>query len=145
MELAQTELRDRATALGYRIRQLTLPVAATPLLAGSAAAQSAADQAGNAMCQSGMGPIVTLILGGIAAGLIIIAALRGMLAFNNLGSARSDKKQEGKEQAKGAGITLLGVFIPGFIAFALSAAGLSPFQCIDWGNIIYLTPPVPLF
>lgn len=139
----QTPIRDRLRDLATRASAVTLPIVATPLFAGSVAAQSAADEAGSAMCQTGLGGLITFVLGGIAIVLILVGAFRGAVAWNNMGSARSDKKQQGKEQLKGAGITTVGAFFPAIFAVGLDQAGISTLSCVDFTNIIYLAPYLP--
>lgn len=116
----------------------------TVTLSGVAAAQ-AADEAGSAMCESGAGPLITFVIGFMIVGLVLTSVFRGTMAWNNLGSARQDKKRQGKEQAIGAGITLIGAFFPAMMGIGLDRAGIDTISCIDFGNILVIVPNLPMF
>jgi hypothetical protein len=92
------------------------------------------------MCQTGLGSLITFVLGMISVGLVILSAFRGAIAWNNLGSARSDKKQQGRDQLKGAGVTLGGAFLPPVFGVALDQAGINTLSCVDFGNVLVITP-----
>ena len=108
-----------------------------------AAAQSQAAQAGDMMCGTGLGQLLGLGLGLAALGLFTISMFRFVGAWNNMGSARSDKKQEGREQMKGAGLTFAGGFAPGVFGVLLDKAGIGAFSCIDWTNIVGMAVIAP--
>ncbi|MFW6382529.1 MAG: hypothetical protein ACOCZD_00640 [Haloferacaceae archaeon] len=129
----------RPTVSTRRLRQVALGLAATPLLAAPAAA-TAAEEAGSAMCQTGLGELITFVLGLISVGLVLLSAFRGAIAWNNLGSARTDKKQQGRDQLKGAGITLGGAFLPPIFGVALDQGGIDTLSCVDFGNVLVITP-----
>jgi hypothetical protein len=117
---------------------------ATVPLTGAVAAQSAADEAGSAVCGTGLGPLITLVFGFVALALVVIALFRGAIAWNNMGSARSDKKQQGREQLKGAGLTLVGAFVPALMLQGLDSAGVPTLSCVDFGNIVFILPNLPV-
>lgn len=102
--------------------------------------QSGADQAGTAVCETGFGELIVIGLGLITIFLVLLAVYRGTLAFNKYGSPRTEKKREGQEQLKGAGITLLGAFMPGIFAAILDQVGLVTLSCVDLSNVLVLAP-----
>lgn len=116
-------------------RTAAATVMATSAFSEIAAAQ-AASEAGSAMCSTGLGQLVTFVLGFIVVMLVLIAGLRGAMAWNNMGSARKDKKRQGREQLQGAGITLVGAFFPALFAVGLDQAGINTLSCVDFGNVL---------
>lgn len=113
-------------------RVLALTVVGSSLLAGPAVAQSAISQVGQAMCRNGIGDIITFGLAALAILLIILAAYRGMLAFNKMGSHQSDKQYEGKEQMVGAVKTFAGAFVPLIFGGVLDVLGVNTISCLDF-------------
>ncbi|WP_150123020.1 hypothetical protein [Haladaptatus sp. R4] len=88
------------------------------------------------MCSSGLGPVITLAFGMITIGMILLSAFRGALAVNKMGSARSDKKKEGREALKGAIITFCGAWFFPLFAVVIDKAGVSTLSCVNFGNIM---------
>lgn len=103
--------------------------------------QSSSKKAASAVCGTGFGDVIMIGLGLITIGLVLLASYRGVLAFNYYGSPRTEKKREGQEQLKGAGITLLGAFAPAIFAGVLDKAGLDLLSCVNLGNVL-LVPPI---
>lgn len=88
------------------------------------------------LCGTGAGTALGLLLGVLVLVLLGIAAVRGLMAFNKMGAAREDKKREGREQLKGAGITGAGMFVPAGFGVLLDTLGVGAFSCVDWGSIV---------
>ncbi len=110
-------------------------------LGGTVVLQSTgADQAGEAVCETGFGDLIVIGLGLVTIFLVMLAVYRGTLAFNKYGSPRTEKKREGQEQLKGAGITLMGAFMPGIFATILDQVGLVTLSCVDLGNVLVTMP-----
>jgi hypothetical protein len=103
------------------------------LLVGTAAAQDGGglDAAGEAMCGSGLGQAITIAFGFLAGIMVLVGVARGATGFQKMGSARSDKKQEGKEQMKGAAYAFGGVFFLIMAPGLLELIGLSTFSCVN--------------
>lgn len=102
--------------------------------------KTGAQKAGKAVCQTGFGDLIVLGLGLVTVFLIMLAVYRGTLAFNKYGSPRTEKKREGQEQLKGAGITLAGAFMPGIFAAILDQAGVVTLSCVDLSNVLVTVP-----
>jgi len=135
------QLTEHAQAPSVRrLRQVAVSLVATSLLSAPVAAQTAAEEAASAMCQTGLGSLVTFVLGLITVALVLLSAFRGAIAWNNLGSARTDKKQQGRDQLKGAGVTLGGAFLPPIFGVALEQGGIDTLSCVNFGNVLVITP-----
>jgi hypothetical protein len=125
--------------VGYTSALLTAMVAVgvhlvgvlLPALVGRAAAQSAG-QAEEIMCETGAGDAVTLLFGGLALLLLVVAAVRLTSGLNKKGSQRSDKKREGDEQLKGAGYSVGGVFALTAFPLILEQIGLATISCVEF-------------
>jgi hypothetical protein len=137
----QVWIRDlsRRGHIGYTSALLTAMVAVgvhlvetlLPALVGRAAAQSAG-QAEEIMCETGAGDAVTLLFGGLALLLLVVAAVRLTSGLNKKGSQRSDKKREGDEQLKGAGYSVGGVFVLTAFPLILEQIGLATISCVEF-------------
>lgn len=103
----------------------------SPLIIGRVAAQSAG-QAEEIMCQTGAGNAITLLFGGFALLMLVVAAMRLMSGLNKKGSQRSDKKREGDEQLKGAGYSVGGVFALTAFPLILEQIGLATISCVQF-------------
>jgi len=112
-------------------------------VAGVAAAQSQASEAGDMLCSSDLGQLVGLGLGGAVVALLIYSAFEATWAFKNIGSGRSDKEQQGRQQAKSAGFSFAGAFVPGVFGVAMDKVGIGAFSCIDFGDIVGVVVLVP--
>ncbi|WP_231188705.1 hypothetical protein [Haladaptatus sp. DYF46] len=99
-------------------------------------AAQATNEASDVMCSSGLGPVITLAFGMITLGMILLSAFRGAIAVNKMGSARSDKKKEGREALKGAIITFLGAWFFPLFAVVIDKAGVSTLSCVNFANIM---------
>ncbi|GAA0242021.1 hypothetical protein GCM10009000_067120 [Halobacterium noricense] len=99
-------------------------------------AAQATNEASDVMCSSGLGPVITLAFGMITLGMILLSAFRGAIAVNKMGSARSDKKKEGREALKGAIITFLGAWFFPLFAVVIDKAGVSTLSCVNFSNIM---------
>ncbi|WP_053773184.1 hypothetical protein [Halorubrum tropicale] len=141
MSRTALQLTERTpTPSSRQLRQVAVGLVATSLLSAPVAAQSAAEEAASAMCETGLGSLITFVLGLITVGLVLLSAFRGAIAWNNLGSARTDKKQQGRDQLKGAGITLGGAFLPPIFGVALDQGGIDTLSCVNFGNVLVITP-----
>lgn len=110
-------------------------VATTAAFSVPVAAQ-ATQEASDVMCSSGLGPVVTLAFGMITIGMFLLAAFRGAMAWLKMGSARSDKKKEGRDAARGAVITFCGAWFFPLFAVVLDKAGVSTLSCVNFANIM---------
>ena len=110
-------------------------VTATSVFSAPVAAQ-ATQEASNVMCSSGLGPVITLAFGLITIGMLLLAAFRGALAWQKMGSARSDKKKEGRDAARGAVITFCGAWFFPLFAVVLNKAGVSTLSCVNFANVL---------
>lgn len=117
------------------IRQGAGIITVTSVFSAPVAAQ-ATQEASDVMCSSGLGPVITLAFGMITIGMILLSAFRGALAVNKMGSARSDKKKEGREALKGAIITFCGAWFFPLFAVVIDKAGVSTLSCVNFGNIM---------
>lgn len=110
---------------------LSMPVAAAPL-----------DDVGQAMCGSGIGKLFGLILAGLAIYLLAKAVVRGMMAFDKMGSSHDKTQLQGKRDLAGAGRTAVGAFVPVLAAGIFEVAGISTVSCfrLDLG-VLYLSAP----
>lgn len=126
------------------VRRAVLTVGAVNLTAGTVMAQQA-NQAAGMLCDSGLGSLVALALGALVIYLVLMAAFNGTIAFKALGSSRSEKKREGRERLKGAGINFAGAFFPAIFGLALDTAGIGAFSCINWQGIVGMSVVVAPF
>lgn len=110
-------------------------VTATAAFSVPVAAQ-ATQEASDVMCSSGLGPVITLAFGMITIGMFLLAAFRGAMAWLKMGSARSDKKKEGRDAARGAVITFCGAWFFPLFAVVLDKAGVSTLSCVNFANIM---------
>lgn len=106
-----------------------LVTVAVPVLLPTAAAQ--AGDADQIMCGSGLGAAITLGFTFLAAIMVLVGIGRGVTALQKMGSARSDKKREGKEQLKGAAYSFGGVFLLMMAPGLLEYLGLATFSCVE--------------
>ncbi|MFD1514502.1 hypothetical protein [Halomarina rubra] len=102
-----------------------------PAVIGRVSAQGAS-QAEEIMCQTGAGDAVTLLFGGLALLLLLVAGIRLTSGLNKKGSQRSDKKREGDEQLKGAAYSVGGVFALTAFPLILEQIGLSTISCVQF-------------
>ena len=102
-----------------------------PAVIGRVSAQGAS-QAEEIMCQTGAGNAVTLLFGGLALLLLLVAGIRLTSGLNKKGSQRSDKKREGDEQLKGAAYSVGGVFALTAFPLILEQIGLSTISCVQF-------------
>ena len=102
-----------------------------PAVVGRASAQSAG-QAEEIMCQTGAGDAVTLLFGGLALLLLLVAGVRLTSGLNKKGSQRSDKKREGDGQLKGAAYSVGGVFALTAFPLILEQVGLATISCVEF-------------
>lgn len=102
-----------------------------PAVIGRVSAQGAS-QAEEIMCQTGAGNAVTLLFGGLALLLLLVAGIRLTAGLNKKGSQRSDKKREGDEQLKGAAYSVGGVFALTAFPLILEQIGLSTISCVQF-------------
>lgn len=106
-------------------------VTATSAMSAPVAAQ-AANEASDVMCSSGLGSVITLGFGLITIGLLLLSAFRGAISMKKMGSARSDKKKEGREAGVGAIITFCGAWFFPIFAVVMDKAGISTLSCINF-------------
>lgn len=104
------------------ITSKTRTVVLTTVLCGGAIAQPVAaqvDDLGSAVCGSGAGYLITLLFIAAAVYLIAKGAGRAVGALDDIGSAREDVRQKGREEGKGAAMTFAGgiVGVPAIGAF----------------------------
>jgi len=103
----------------------------SPAVVGRVSAQSAGE-AEEIMCQTGAGDAVTLLFGGLALLLLLVAGIRLTSGLNKKGSQRSDKKREGDEQLKGAAYSVGGVFALTAFPLILEQVGLATISCVQF-------------
>ncbi|WP_226013634.1 hypothetical protein [Halomicrobium salinisoli] len=123
-------------------RKFAVIVIGLDVLAVPAAAQSPISDIGDAMCGTGIGDLVALILAGIAMYLIVKSAIRATMAFDKMGEARSETQFEGKKQLAGAGKTLAGAFVPVAFGGILDAVGMSTISCLSFDIGLFIAPLV---
>ncbi|WP_226023662.1 hypothetical protein [Halomicrobium salinisoli] len=121
-------------------RALATAIIALNVLAVPAAAQSPISDIGDAMCGTGIGDLVALILAGIAMYLIVKSAIRATMAFDKMGEARTETQFEGKKQLAGAGKTLAGAFVPVAFGGILDAVGMSTISCLSFDIGLFIAP-----
>ncbi|GAA5054362.1 hypothetical protein ACFFQF_26865 [Haladaptatus pallidirubidus] len=119
----------------HSVRKSVSTIALLSVFSVPVAAQ-ATNEASDVMCSSGLGPVITLAFGMITLGMILLSAFRGAIAVNKMGSARSDKKKEGREALKGAIITFLGAWFFPLFAVVIDKAGVSTLSCVNFSNIM---------
>ena len=117
------------------LRQSLAMVVAVNAMGLAPVVQAQASAASDFLCGTGAGQLLGLGLGAATIALGAIAGFRGTMAWNNMGSARTDKKQQGREQLKGAGVTGVGMFFPAMFGVALDRVGVGAFSCINWNTI----------
>lgn len=117
-------------------RRALATVAAVNGIGAAGVARAQVSAANDFLCGTGAGQALGLVLGLAVLLLLGIAAIRGLMAFNKMGAAREDKKREGREQLKGAGITGAGMFVPAGFGVLLDTLGVGAFSCVDWGSIV---------
>ncbi|SFS09983.1 hypothetical protein SAMN05216559_3634 [Halomicrobium zhouii] len=105
-----------------------LNVVAAPAMAQG----SPIDEVGDAMCGTGIGDLVALLLAAISMYLIVKAGIRATMAFDKLGEARSETQFEGKKQLAGAGKTLGGAFVPVAFGGILEVVGMNTVSCLSF-------------
>lgn len=98
------------------------------------------DDVGEAMCGTGIGELVALMLAGISMYLIVKAGIRGTLAFDKMGGSRSETQFEGKKQLAGAGKTLGGAFVPVAFGSILEVVGMNTVSCISFDIGLMVAP-----
>lgn len=123
-------------------RVLAVVVIGLNVLAVPAAAQSPINDIGDAMCGTGIGDLVALILAGISMYLVVKSVIRATMAFDKMGEARSETQFEGKKQLAGAGKTLAGAFVPVAFGGILEAVGMSTVSCLSFDIGLVVTPIV---
>lgn len=109
------------------------------VMPASAQDAGAAEQA---LCDSGIGEIIGVLLVLLVVGLGILSAFRAGIGLNNMGSSRSEKVQQGRSQVRGAGLALAGALAPAAIAFLLETFGIPTVSCIDLGSIVGQVAPL---
>lgn len=124
---SETDPDPPATRIPDPIREAiiaskTRTVVVTTVLCGGAIAQPVAaqvDDLGAAVCDSGAGYLITLLFIGAAVLLIAKGAGRAVSALDDIGSAKQQTREEGREEAKGAAVTFAGgiVGVPAIGAF----------------------------
>ena len=121
-------------------RQAIISMAMFAMMAGSASAQSV-EGADQALCESGLGQVIGIVLMLLTIGLGIFAAFRGAIGLMNMGSSRSEKVQQGRSQVRGAGLAVLGALFPAAISFILESLGVPTLSCVDL-NILNMVAPL---
>lgn len=121
-------------------RRLSLLVIGLSVVATPAVAQSPIENIGDAMCGTGIGDLVALLLAGISMYLIVKAGIRATMAFDKMGEARSETQFEGKKQLAGAGKTLGGAFVPVAFGGILDAVGMNTVSCISFDIGLFIAP-----
>lgn len=124
-------------------RALALLIIGVNVFAVPVAAQdSPISEVGDAMCGTGIGDLVALLLAGIAMYLIVKSGIRATMAFDKMGEARSETQFEGKKQLAGAGKTLAGAFVPVAFGGILEAVGMNTVSCISFDIGLVLAPMI---
>lgn len=120
-----------------RIGQYALPprILQALTLIGVASVPAAAQNAGNVMCQAGLGQLLTLVFGVLVIALVLTAVFRIGNGIRKMSDPRSKKKQEGRQEAVGGGIAAAGALLISSAPALLSAIGLSTIQCVQFGGL----------
>lgn len=115
-----------------------------PVFTVPAAAQ--VDDVGSAMCGTGLGQLVVIAFAAVSLYLIVKGAFRGAMAFDKMGSSRSERQYEGKQELVGAGKTTAGAFVPPIFGAILEIVGINTVSCIsfDTGLLGMALPALPL-
>lgn len=100
-----------------------------------ASVPAAAQDAGNVMCQAGIGQLLTLAFGVLVIALVLTAVFRFGNGIRKMSDPRSKKKQEGRQELMGGGIAAVGALLISSAPALLSAIGLSTIQCVSFGGI----------
>ncbi|MCO8256778.1 hypothetical protein NKF26_23435 [Haladaptatus sp. AB618] len=127
---------EKCEAIPTRFIRRSVGIVATTAAFSVPVAAQATQEAGDVMCSSGLGPVITLAFGMITMGMFLLAAFRGAMAWLKMGSARSDKKKEGRDAARGAVITFCGAWFFPLFAVVLDKAGVSTLSCVNFANIM---------
>lgn len=130
---------ERLMAIGFTQAVASFVVAGVFLawLPAPVLAQSTgAAEAGEIMCDSGLGQLVSLALGAFVVFLLLLGSFRMLNAVKDMGSPRPDKKKQGREELTGSLVTLGGVFALPALALALERVGLTTLSCVQMDQII---------
>lgn len=120
----------------FVILVIGLGTTATP----AAAETSPISNVGEAMCGTGIGDLIALILAGISMYLVVKSGIRATIAFDKMGEARSETRFEGKKQLAGAGKTLTGAFVPVAFGSILDVIGMNTISCLSFEIGLVITP-----
>jgi hypothetical protein len=120
-----------------RIGRYALPprVLQAITLIGLASVPAAAQDAGNVMCQAGLGQLLTLAFGVLVIALVLTSVFRIGNGIRKMSDPRSKKKQEGRQETVGGGIAAAGALLISSAPVLLSAIGLSTIQCVQFGGL----------
>ncbi|WP_246989152.1 hypothetical protein [Halorientalis marina] len=99
-------------------------------------------QVQDAVCGSGLGPLLGIILVLIALYLLIKAVLRGMMAFDKLGSSQTEEVQRGQRLLRGSVMTVVGAMVPGIFLAMMEVIGYPTVSCISQNVDILLIVPL---
>ena len=98
-------------------------------------------QVQDAVCGTGLGPLLGIVLILIALYLLIKAVIRGMMAFDKLGSSQTEEVQRGQRLLRGSMMTVVGAMVPGVFLAIMEVIGYPTISCIS-KNVQILTVTV---
>jgi hypothetical protein len=85
----------------------------------------------DALCGTGIGPLLGIVLLLIALYLLVKALFRGMIAFDKMGSSRTEDVRTGRQQLRGSVMTILGAMVPGIFLAVMEIIGYPTVSCIS--------------
>ena len=121
---------DREAALRRYVRVPGLVVIGLSMLAVPAAAQL--DQVGQALCNNGIGQILSIVFAAATLYFLFKAIFRGMSGLDKKGSKKPQTQQEGDNQLLGALYSGAAAFAPPIFAAILEIIGVSTISCFDF-------------
>ena len=121
---------DREATLRRYVRVPGLVVIGLSMLAVPAAAQL--DQVGQALCNNGIGQILSIVFAAATLYFLFKAIFRGMSGLDKKGSKKPQTQQEGDNQLMGALYSGAAAFAPPIFAAILEIIGVSTISCFDF-------------
>ena len=134
-ELAAEIKQIGRRALPPRIIQTTLLLVMTSVPAVAQDGGGSGGDAGQLMCQAGLGQLLTLGFGLLTIALVVTGVFRAGNGIRKMSDPRSQKKSEGREEVFGGIIALAGALVVGAAPSILQAIGLSTLRCVSFGGI----------
>jgi hypothetical protein len=134
---------DREATLRRYVRVPGLVVIGLSMLAVPAAAQL--DQVGQALCNNGIGQILSIVFAAATLYFLFKAIFRGMSGLDKKGSKKPQTQQEGDNQLLGALYSGAAAFAPPIFAAILEIIGVSTISCFDFNvGVFGMVMPLPV-